>query len=90
MQDNRGPRIRFFDDLGDIQRSAYIADALVSEGLDVSRAVNIDGETYTFHFQKDGIEALLFAVRDLYDRAYRLANAASPSPSSPPRASPAS
>jgi hypothetical protein len=78
MQDNRGPKTRFFDDVIDLGYAAQIANTQLAAALDPCRAIKFEKkfDSYTMIFPSSSIDCLLFMIRDLEDRALSLSRRA--------------
>lgn len=67
--DNRGARVRYFDDVDLLARMADINMGLIERAFSRDRAIQKDSIGCTFMFSHGSIEQLFFMASDMCERA---------------------
>jgi hypothetical protein len=67
--DNRGARVRYFDDVDSLARVADINFGLIERAFRRDRAIKADSVGCTFIFSNSFIEQLYFLASDMSERA---------------------
>ncbi len=67
--DNRSPKIRALDDIRGLARMASINYCMIERGFCQTRSVGCEDGVYTFKFSDNWTDDIVFAARDLKDRA---------------------